>query len=266
MDVADSSQERARRAELTNHPHECEACGACIFYEPRVDAEGYCAHPMLCLDVGSNWWCSYYERNQSSVKFAGHPLHPALIPFPLALTSVALLFDVLANATGRSAWRREANHALIAGTISGLVAAPVGLMDWLSLPTRRTAKPYGLVHGLGNLLLLGINGLNIGLRSRQTEPSPSRRTGEIALTLFANVLALGTGWLGGHLSYRHSVGVEPPTAPYRVLEVEPIARLSDQMELRDGRLQVPAESVWNGPVIPSEKLPSAPPEQHRAAG
>ena len=264
MTATESPQERARRAQLVPSPHNDEACGACIYYADRTDAEGYCAHKELLLNVATSWWCSYYDPNRSNAKFGGHPLHPALIPFPLALTSMALAFDILAEVTRRSEWRREANHALIAGTITGLIAAPVGTLDWASLPTRRPAKTYGLVHGLGNLLLLAMNGVNISLRNRRTPPSAARRASEIGLSVLANILAFGTGWLGGELTYRLSVGQELPRRPYRVLEIEPIVRLSDDIEWKDGQLRIPGESLWSGPAVPSEPLP-AKPEEPRAA-
>lgn len=259
-----SPQERARRAQLEGNPHDHSACGGCIYYARRTDAEGYCTHPQVLLDVQAGWWCKYHSRNKSHARLAGHPLHPALIPFPLALTGMALVFDILAGFSGRSPWRREATHALIAGTASGLLAAPSGMMDWLALPTRRPAKSYGLVHGLGNLLLLAVNGLNIGMRSGNSEPGVSRRAGEVGLSLFSTLLGIATGWLGGQLSYRHAVGVEPPLQDYRVLDVEPVARLSDRLQWTDGRLRIPEQSLWNGPAVPSEPvLPQM--EERRAA-
>ncbi|TAK36138.1 MAG: DUF2231 domain-containing protein, partial [Chloroflexota bacterium] len=122
----------------------------------------------------------------------------------------------------------------------------------------------GLVHGLGNLALLAINGVNIAMRNGRERPTVARRAGQIGLSTLANVLAFGTGWLGGELAYRLGVGQEPPRRPYRVLEIEPIVRLSDQLEWRDGQVQVPSQAVWNGPDIPSEPLPTQS-EEHRAA-
>ncbi len=264
MQTKESPELRARRARLQEEPHDNLACGGCSFYENRTDGEGYCVHPNVELDVGASWWCAYYERYKSNAQFAGHPLHPAMIQFPLALTGVALIFDALALVTGRSYWRREAKHALVAGTVSGLLAAPVGLIDWLALPTKRPAKSYGLVHGLGNLLILAINGVNIGMRNGDT-PSLGRRSGELSLSLLANLIALATGWLGGELSYRMRVGAEPPARAYRILDVEPIVRVPGLPEWRDGQYRVPSESLWEGPVIPSESLPANPQERRAAS-
>ncbi len=256
--------ERAKRASLIDHPRGQSACGGCIFYESRTDGEGYCAHPALKLDVAASWWCAYHERNESSVKFAGHPLHPAMVSFPLALTAMALIFDVLGLVTKRSHWRREARHALLAGTIGGLLAALAGMMDWLSLPVDRPAKSYGLIHGLGNLLLLGINAANISSRRSSRPASPARRAGEIGLSVAANTLALVTGWLGGELAYRFHVGAEPPSRPHYGAEVNPIARVTEESEWRGGKLQIPQAPIWGGPEIPSQPLPSLP-EERRAA-
>jgi uncharacterized membrane protein len=217
------------------------------------------------LDVGANWWCAFYETNESHAKFVGHPLHPAMIIFPLALTTMALIFDSIGLVSGRQQWRREARHALIAGTIGGLLAAPSGLMDWLSLPLERPVKSYGLIHGLGNVLLLAINGLNIGLRGGAAEPSPARRNAEVGLSVLANILAFGTGWLGGQLSYRFAIGVEPPYRPYRVFDVLTTVRIPGFPEWRNGRLRFPKDTVWQGPEIPSEPLPTEAEERPAAS-
>jgi uncharacterized membrane protein len=255
MGQEESPQERAQRAQLTRHPHDHSACGGCIFYAPRTDAKGYCAEPMVQLDVMANWWCKYHQVDESQAKLTGHPLHPALIPFPIALTIMALIFDILAGTKGDGKWRRSAKHSLVAGTIGGLLAAPSGTMDWLSLPTQRPAKIYGLIHGVGNLLLLGINGLNIALRNGDKAPSPARRAGEIGLSTLATAMVLITGWLGGQLAYRFGVGVETPTRPYRILDIEPIVRLWNLPQWRNGALHMPAQPVWSGPAIPSQPLP-----------
>lgn len=259
MAIQAPPQERAQRSHLQQQPRQHDrhrqACGGCIFYAPRTDAEGYCTNPEVQLDVTASWWCQYYETDRSNVIFAGHPLHPALIPFPLALTGMALVFDLVAEITGKAGWRREARHMLVAGTAGGLLAAPAGLTDWLGLPVGRPAKGYGLVHGLGNLLLLALNGLNIALREDDSRPSPGRRSAQIGLSVASNLVGMATGWIGGQLSYRFGVGVEPPTNSYRLLDIRPVARLTERTQWKDGQLRVPAASLWEGPDIPSNPLP-----------
>lgn len=258
MAIEAPPQERAQRSHLQHHPQQHGrhrlACGGCIFYAPRTDAEGYCTQPEVQLDVAASWWCKYHEKDGSSTKFAGHPLHPALIPFPLAFTFAALAFDILAEATGRAGWRREAKHMLVAGTASGIMAAPSGLSDWLALPVDRPAKGYGLVHGLGNLLLLALNGLNIALRNGSAQPTAGRRTAQIGLSVSSGLLGIATGWIGGQLAYRFGVGVEAPTNSYRIFEFRPVVRIAERAQWQDGQLKIPADSVWNGPEIPSKPM------------
>jgi hypothetical protein len=93
------------------------------------------------------------------------------------------------------------------------------------------------------------------LRNRNPRPSAAQRTGEIGLSLLSSTMLFFSGWLGGQLSYRFGVAVEPPAAPYRILDLAPVARLTEKMEVKDGSVRVPAESVWSGPEIPSVPLP-----------
>ena len=43
---------------------------------------------------------------------------------------------------------------IAAGIIGGLAAAPFGLIDWLAIPKGTRAKSVGLLHGLGNVVVL----------------------------------------------------------------------------------------------------------------
>ena len=39
---------------------------------------------------------------ESKAKFLGHPIHPMLIPFPLGLLGMAVIFDLLAVVAGQT--------------------------------------------------------------------------------------------------------------------------------------------------------------------
>ena len=75
---------------------------------------------------------------ESRAKLFGHPIHPMLIVFPLGLLAMALIFDILHFAMGNGYWSEIAYWMIAAGVISGLVAAPFGLIDWLAIPARLT--------------------------------------------------------------------------------------------------------------------------------
>src|SRR5688572_18132803 len=92
---------------------------------------------------------------ESKAKILGHGAHPILIVFPLGLFSTAPIFDVVYLATGSESWAVISFWMIAAGIIGGLVAAIPGTIDWLTvIPSATRAKSVGLIHGLGNVVVL----------------------------------------------------------------------------------------------------------------
>ena len=141
---------------------------------------------------------------QAKARLFGHPIHQMLIVFPLGLLGTSLLFDILHLASGGEHWALVAYYLIAAGILSGLVAAPFGLIDWLAIPRGTRAKRIGLLHGGGNVVVLLLFVLSWLLR-RDLPTAPGGL--EIGLAAIAVLLALVTGWLGGELVARLGVGV-----------------------------------------------------------
>jgi uncharacterized membrane protein len=142
---------------------------------------------------------------ESRVKVLGHPAHPILVVFPLGLFATAVIFDVLYLAGRDPLFASVAYWMIVAGIIGGLVAAPFGLVDWLAIPWETRAKAIGMLHGLGNALVLLLF-MGSWLLRRNVPGAPGT---------WAHVLAFGgaglvllTGWLGGELVDRLGVGVD----------------------------------------------------------
>src|ERR687884_663544 len=93
---------------------------------------------------------------ESKVKLFGHPIHPMLIVLPLGLLAAALVFDILYLITGNGALATVAFWNILAGIIGGLLAAVFGLIDWLAIPGGTRAKQVGLLHGVGNVVVVGL--------------------------------------------------------------------------------------------------------------
>jgi uncharacterized membrane protein len=142
---------------------------------------------------------------ESRAKLLGHPIHQMLIVFPLGLLAMAVVFDLIAIASGNGYWSEIGYWMIAAGVVTGLLAAPFGLIDWFAIPSGTRAKRIGAVHGLGNVLVLlmfGVSWLMRGDAPRSPEPIA------LALSFAAGGIALFTGWLGGELVNRLSVGVD----------------------------------------------------------
>ena len=142
---------------------------------------------------------------ESRAKLLGHPIHQMLIVFPLGLLAMAVIFDLLAIGLGNGYWSEIAYWMIAAGVVTGLLAAPFGLIDWFAIPSGTRAKRIGAVHGLGNVIVIGMFALSWLMRG---DAPRSPETLALALSFAAGALALFTGWLGGELVDRLAVGVD----------------------------------------------------------
>src|SRR5688500_9748365 len=91
---------------------------------------------------------------ESRAKLLGHPIHQMLVVFPLGLLGTAVIFDIIAFALGQGYWSEIALWMMVPGIVTGLLAAPFGLIDWLAIPAGTRAKRIGAIHGLGNVVVL----------------------------------------------------------------------------------------------------------------
>jgi len=144
-------------------------------------------------------------RMESRAKLLGHPVHTALVVFPLGLLGMAEIFDLVALAMGQGYWAEIALWMMIAGVVTGLIAAPFGLIDWLAIPAGTRAKRIGALHGIGNVIVVLLFAVS-GWMRWDVPQSPSALA--VMLSLVGFLLALVTGWLGGELVERLGVGVD----------------------------------------------------------
>jgi uncharacterized membrane protein len=143
---------------------------------------------------------------ESKFKVLGHGAHPILIVFPLGLLSTSVIFDVIHLVTGNGQFAVAAYWMIAAGVVGGIVAAVPGFVDWFAIPAGTRAKRVGLVHGLGNDVVLVLFGVSWWLR-RDAPPDYAPGTIELLLSFAGFALALFTGWLGGELVERLGVAV-----------------------------------------------------------
>jgi uncharacterized membrane protein len=143
---------------------------------------------------------------ESKAKILGHPIHQMLIPFPLGLLATGVAFDVIYLVTGNATMATVSHFMILAGLVGGALAAPFGWIDWFGIPSGTRAKSVGLMHGLGNVVVMVLFIGSWWLRYTAPNYIPSM----IAMVLsFAGAgLAVLTGWLGGELVDRLGVGVD----------------------------------------------------------
>src|SRR5688500_13988265 len=142
---------------------------------------------------------------ESRAKFLGHPAHQMLIVFPLGLLATAVIFDVIYLVGGGENMALVAYWMIAAGIIGGFLAAPFGWIDRFAIPAGTRAKSVGFWHGSGNTIVLLLF-IGSWLLRRDVPDSPEALA--FALSFAGAGLALFTGWLGGELVDRLSVGVD----------------------------------------------------------
>jgi uncharacterized membrane protein len=142
---------------------------------------------------------------ESRAKLFGHPIHQQLIVFPLGLLVTSLVFDVIYLVTDNSMWTVVAFWMIVAGVAGGLAAAPFGIWDWIGIPNGTRAKRIGLLHGVGNVIVLLLFAASLMLRKDNTAAPEG-----FAILLSAVGVLIGavTGWLGGELVTRLGIGVD----------------------------------------------------------
>ena len=134
-----------------------------------------------------------------------HPIHPMLIPFPIALWIFSLVCDVIyAMGWGPGIWNDMAFYTMIGGVLGALAAAIPGYIDYRSLTDPQTMT-IGRWHMLINLSIVVLFAVNLALR---TWSGPGAVL-PVLLSLVGIAMLGVSGWLGGELVYVHRVAVEP---------------------------------------------------------
>jgi uncharacterized membrane protein len=67
---------------------------------------------------------------KSTASIAGHPIHPMVIPFPIAFLVTAIVTDLAAWQSGNSAWAVASMWLLGAAIVMALLAAIFGFTDF----------------------------------------------------------------------------------------------------------------------------------------
>jgi uncharacterized membrane protein len=145
---------------------------------------------------------------KSTARFLGHPIHPMLVPFPIAFFIGAFVADLLYLRNGDPFWTMAAFWLLVGGLAMAALAALAGLTDFLG-DRRVRALTDAWLHMLGNVTVVAIEAVNLFLRAA----APSSAPPPVCVYLSgAAFLLLGfTGWKGGDLVYRHRVGIPDET-------------------------------------------------------
>jgi uncharacterized membrane protein len=143
------------------------------------------------------------ERPRSTAKIGTHPIHPMLIPFPIALLVGAFVADIVFAMSADMFWAEAAFYLLGAGIVMALLAAIFGFIDFFGSQRIRDIS-HAWQHMFANLLAVVVAAVNFLLRLGGVGDAVLP-TG-IILSGVTVAILLFSGWRGGDLVYRHGVG------------------------------------------------------------
>jgi nitrite reductase/ring-hydroxylating ferredoxin subunit/uncharacterized membrane protein len=128
----------------------------------------------------------------------GHPMHPAMVQFPVGAWLSAAVLDLLPGTEHAS------TALLVAGTAGTLPAVATGAADYATLS--REQRRVALVHAAANTTAVGLFAASIVARLRG-----DHRRGR-ALSFAGLGVAGASAYLGGHLAFAQAAGVNHAAA------------------------------------------------------
>jgi uncharacterized membrane protein len=138
----------------------------------------------------------------------GHPFHPILVTVPIGAWVATLVFDIASYIVGNPGFLTQSSVWLIAiGVIGALLAAMIGFLDLLAIPTGTRAFRTGLVHMSLNLLVACAYIGNFFWRHASYGHPVPVGIGPLVLSVVSLATLAVSGYLGGKLAYRYGVRV-----------------------------------------------------------
>lgn len=142
---------------------------------------------------------------KSKVNIKSHPLHPILIPFPIAFFTGTLLCHIAGWLMNKPDLLRTAYYLNVAGIGFALLAAIPGFIDFLyTVPPKSSGKKRAAQHGITNVIMLVCFIIAFFYRRNET----SNHYFLASLEIIGVSLMIIAGWMGGTLVYRNQIGVD----------------------------------------------------------
>jgi uncharacterized membrane protein len=140
----------------------------------------------------------------STVAIRKHPLHPAIVDFPIAFYTAALLTDFTFWFTGDMMWAEFSFWLIAAGLLTGVIAFLTGLVEFMTIQKARN-RWSGWLHFLLTDLAVFLSAFN--LISRIYDRQGSLLFTGLGLSASTALSVLVAGFLGGRLVFHDRIGV-----------------------------------------------------------
>ena len=140
------------------------------------------------------------------LRLGGHPLHPALVHFPIVGWALAPVFSGISVVTQDPAWWRYSWWSLAGGALMALPAMLAGFMDLMAIPVEHPGQAVAQRH----MLLMGSAWSMSVLTLVMCPLHAAVQTGSpwlgFSLSLAGFVLLAAGGYAGARLVYDFGIG------------------------------------------------------------
>ena len=146
---------------------------------------------------------------KTRASFAGEPIHPMLVHYPIALWTTSVITDVIFYFHRNTSLILISKFLIAAGIVGAVLAAIPGFIDWLTI-TDPVAKKTGLLHMVLNLTALLMFGVSLYLRMKNYGAAAVGRHLQVPFVVSVAGLIdlIVAASLGGKLVYKHRMGVD----------------------------------------------------------
>ncbi|MGN6671514.1 MAG: DUF2231 domain-containing protein [Candidatus Nucleicultricaceae bacterium] len=132
-----------------------------------------------------------------------HPLHPALVHFPIACWTLAVISDFSGLYFGAMAWSWSGG-LLAVGCIMAVIAMLAGLLEFTHVPEGPAMRDVYLHMGFMFVSFM-LFATRLFLRLDHLQPLEPN-TLSLLIDLAGLITLMVGGWFGGRLVYGHGVG------------------------------------------------------------
>jgi nitrite reductase/ring-hydroxylating ferredoxin subunit/uncharacterized membrane protein len=164
-------------------------------------------------------------------RYFGHPVHPALVHFPIGLFLLSFLFDATSIfGEGGNLLVLASFYAMLGGVAMALLAAVPGLADWWDIRRDHRARATASTHMALNLAAVALYAISLLLRYGELNAGTTA-TVPFLLATAALALIFFSGYLGGSLVYSDGIGAgrhrRRTELPGETVETAPSASAGD---------------------------------------
>jgi uncharacterized membrane protein len=143
----------------------------------------------------------------SSVAIRKHPLHPAIVGFPIAFLTAPVITDLLFWQSNDRLWADFSFWLILGGWLTGIGSVLTGLIDFLTIKRARTLKE-GWIHFILSDLAVFLATFN--LLGRLEDRSGFILFAGLGLSVLISVSLVAGSFFGGRLVFRHLIGPYGP--------------------------------------------------------